>query len=146
MNNPAAKDPVRIPENISKAYWLYVLTLEHSKYYVGITTKTPEIRMQQHISGFGGASWTRKYKPLRMFDKKQLGYMTNAEAERYENKVVRAYIKKYGSDNVRGGDISYSEDLVKRFGWYIAKDDWEVVTVIVLLVLIILFLGLNKYM
>ena len=145
MNNPITKDSIKVPYKISKSYWLYVLALEKNKYYVGITSKTPEIRMQQHIKGFAGASWTRKYKPVRLLDKKHLGIMTVNEAERYENKVVRAYINKHGFENVRGGDISYSEDLVRRFGWYIAKEDWEVVTVIVLLVLIILILGTGKY-
>jgi predicted GIY-YIG superfamily endonuclease len=129
-----------------KKYWLYVLKLEADKYYVGVTSKTPEQRFRQHQNGFLSASWTKKYKPLEIFDKKELGSMTLPEAEVYENKVVREYIKKYGINNVRGGDLSYSGTLMKRFGWYRSADDWETVTVVVLLMLIILALGLMIYL
>ncbi|MEO6513126.1 MAG: GIY-YIG nuclease family protein [Candidatus Saccharimonadales bacterium] len=108
-----------------KNYWLYVLKLEQGKYYVGVTSKTPEIRMKQHQNGFGGAGWARKYKPIALFDSKQLGVMSLEEAEHYENKVVREYIKKYGIDNVRGGDLSYSGNLIKRFGKYFDAEEWK---------------------
>lgn len=129
-----------------KTYWLYVLKLENNKYYVGVTSKTPEQRFKQHLTGFIGAGWTKKNKPIKIFDRKELGSMTFPEAEAYENKVVREYIKKYGINNVRGGDLSYSGRLIKRFGWYRSADDWEVVTVVVLLMLIILALGLKIYL
>lgn len=45
--------------NVLKHYWLYVLKLEQQKFYVGITSRTPEIRMEQHLSGFAGAQWTK---------------------------------------------------------------------------------------
>lgn len=128
-----------------KNYWLYILQLEANKYYVGVTSKTSEQRFRQHCNGFLGASWTKKYKPIKIFDKKELGSMTLQEAESYENKVVREYIKKYGINNVRGGDLSYSGDLVKRFGWYISADGWSAVTTVTLLLLIIIYLGLELY-
>lgn len=99
-----------------KKYWLYVLQLEQGKYYIGVTGKTPEARMKQHISGFAGARWTRKYKPIKMHDKKFLGNITYIAAVKYENKVLREYIKKYGISKVRGGDITDDTDLIVIFG------------------------------
>lgn len=129
-----------------KTYWLYVLKLDANKYYVGVTSKTPEQRFKQHVNGFLSASWTKKYKPIEIFDKKELGNMTLSEAEKYENKVVRAYMKKYGFNNVRGGDLTYTGDLIKRLGRYRNASEWETITVIVLLMLIILALGLVTYL
>ena len=120
-----------------KHYWLYVLKLEHGKYYVGITSKTPEIRFRQHVKGTMGAAWTRKHKPQRILDRKDLGFTTFAKAESYENKVVRKYIKKYDIDNVRGGDISLSKDLIVRFGSWWPREDWEVLTTVTFLLLCI---------
>ena len=99
--------------------------------------------MQQHINGFAAAKWTRRYKPLNLHDKKELGNVTKAAAEEYENKIVRVYIKKYGFNNVRGGDLSYSYDFVKRFGRYVGVGDWQTMTVIILLLSITLALVLN---
>lgn len=121
----------------SKHYWLYVLKLRTGKYYVGITTKTPEARLKEHLSGFMGAAWTRKYKPLKIIDRKDLGLTEESKAQAYENKIVRKYIKKYGIDSVRGGDIRMSEDLVIRFGWWWLKKDWETLTGMIFLLLTI---------
>lgn len=129
----------------SKRYWLYVLKLEANKYYVGITTKTPEKRFQEHLNGFTGAAWTRKYTPKEIIDRKDLGVTTSSKAQQYENKIVRIYIKKYGIDAVRGGDIRIAEDLTIRFGKWWLKKDWEALTTIVFLLLIITVLGVLAY-
>lgn len=123
-----------------KRWWLYVLELEKDKFYVGITSKTPEARMQEHINGFLGANWTKHYKPIRILDKKDLGVTTKSRAEAYENKVTRKYIKQYGLDSVRGGDLSYDEKLVVHRGRVFKADDWETITFMVLLMLIIFYL------
>lgn len=90
-----------------KNYTLYILKLNQEKYYVGVTSKPVEVRMQEHINRFKAAEWTKIYKPLFILDSKQLGYITYSQAEVTENKVTREYIKKYGIANVRGGDITY---------------------------------------
>lgn len=126
----------------AKHYWLYVLKLKAGKYYIGITAKTPEARFKEHLSGFTGAAWTRKYKPIKIIDRKDLGVIDEAKAQAYENKIVRIYIKKYGIDSVRGGDIRVAEDLVAKFGWWWLKRDWETLTTIILLLLIIAALGI----
>ena len=129
-----------------KHWWLYVLKLEEGKYYVGITSKTPEHRMQQHLNGFAGARWTKKYKPVELFYKKDLGETTLERAQEYENKVTRKYMKEYGYNNVRGGDLSFSGKFVRRFGWYIDENAWETITVLVLLLSIIAYLTVKLYL
>lgn len=124
--------------NNQKHYWLYVLKLEQSKYYVGITAKTPEKRYQEHKNGYMAAQWTKNYKPIALFDKKDLGMKTLSEAEEYENKIVRTYMNKKGFNNVRGGDLSHNDEYHKRFGWYVTKNSWEDVTIVVLLILVII--------
>lgn len=129
----------------NKHWWLYVLKLEQGKYYVGITSLTPEKRMQQHIHNFIGARWTQKHKPIELFYKKDLGVTTLEKAQEYENKVTRKYMKEYGFNNVRGGDLSFSGSFVKRFGWYIDENSWEAITVVVLLLAIIAYLSIELY-
>lgn len=130
----------------TKSYSLYVLKLEEDKWYVGVTSNTPEYRFDQHRSGFGGAAWTKLHKPIEIFDQKLLGRMTYKEAEKSENKVVRLYIKKYGLNNVRGGDLRSTEEYVERFGWYLPKDSWELIFYIVALTLVIIGLTIMYYL
>ena len=107
---------------IKKKHWqLYVLKLEQNKWYVGITSLTPEKRFSQHWSGFGGANWTRKYKPIKIYYTKDLGCCSIKRAERYESRVTRMYMRKYGWNNVRGGDLADTEDYILRFGRFILK-------------------------
>lgn len=133
-------------DNQKKHYWLYVLKLEGSKYYIGITTQTPEIRLYEHKNGIRAAYWTKKYTPKKIIDRKDLGVMPRKEAEAYENKVVRAYMKQKGYNNVRGGDLTDIDDYVKRFGYYLLKDGWEVVTLVILFLLIIGLLVIKLYL
>lgn len=127
-------------------YWLYVLKLEQDKKYIGVTSKTPEYRMHQHQNEFLGAAWTKQYKPVEIFDKKDLGFMTYKEAQKYENKVVRIYINKYGHDNVRGGDISTTNKLVKRFGYYWDKEGWDAIMMIILLMSVVVLQAVIYYL
>ena len=126
-----------------KKWWLYVLKLEQGKYYVGITSKTPEVRFKQHQNGFLAAGWTKKYTPLKIMDKKYLGPMTEAQAKKYENKVVRLYMKEKGTNNVRGGDLTDNEDYIRRFGRLFTKEQWEPIVVVTLLTIIVVALLLT---
>ena len=130
-------------EKQKKYFWLYVLKLEQEKYYVGITTKAPEDRMKEHLNEFIGAAWTKKYKPLTLLDKKDLGFMTYEEAEKYENKVLRKYMDERGYNNVRGGDLSSTDVFVKRFGQYWAKETWQAGVAIIILLAIIVILAVK---
>lgn len=88
--------------NSSKHWWLYVLKLEKGKWYVGITSQTPERRMQEHIKGVRSAYWTQKYKPRSIESTLSLGRVSKEEAEKIENKLVRDLMKRHGYNNVKG--------------------------------------------
>ena len=92
---------------------LYVLELENSNYYIGITTNLSR-RNFQHF-GKGGAKWTQKHKPIKVLQTKELGYMGESDAAEYETYVTYLYIKKYGLDNVRGGNYCTVEPLVGKY-------------------------------
>src|ERR1035437_3329202 len=101
---------ISLPQQTKRHYWLYVLKLEDSNYYIGITTRNVDIRMREHLHGFAGARWTKKHKPIKVLDKKDMGVISSAEVEIYEQKVTEKYIKKYGLKNVRGGFLTYPGD------------------------------------
>jgi predicted GIY-YIG superfamily endonuclease len=127
----------------SKNYWVYVLKLEQDKWYVGVSTN-PEKRFQQHKNGFAGARFTKKFKPIDIVDKKNLGKISYDEAQKFENKVVRTYMKKYGYNNVRGGDLTYLGNYKYIFNRFLTKDDWEsirIVGVLLLVIALLVFLG-----
>ncbi len=119
-----------------KHFWLYVLLLEEQKYYIGITSKTPEVRFKQHLSGFAGAKWTKKYKPLKIIDTKDLGKMTFEDAESYEKKVIRKYMKQKGYNNARGGDLTSEDDYKKFFGYLFEVRDWDAIKTVMVLTLL----------
>lgn len=105
-------------------WWLYILKLENGKWYVGITSKTPEERFQEHNLKRRGAYWTMKHKPLKIELVEDLGIVSKDHAEAYENKVTRALMQERGLNNVRGGDLRDTEEYIKRFGWIWPKDGW----------------------
>lgn len=130
---------------ISRRHWtLYVLRLEQNKWYVGITSHTTQHRFQQHVRGYG-SNWTRKYKPIEVFDTKDLGNCDIAQAELFEGRATRKYMEKYGDNNVRGGDLTSTEEYIRRFGYLYPKDTWNIITGIILLLVVILLLVMDKY-
>jgi predicted GIY-YIG superfamily endonuclease len=80
---------------LNKQSILYVLQLEDDKWYVG---KTDDIakRFEQHKTGKGSA-WTKLYKPIKI---EKLQPITSIHDE---TNVTKDFMKKYGTDNVRGG-------------------------------------------
>lgn len=130
----------------TKKHWtLYVLRLQDGKFYVGITSKTPEKRMQEHLNGVRVAYWTAKHKPLEIIHTEDLGVIEKSKAEKRENKMVRALMKQRGLNNVRGGDLTSVEEYIKRFGYIWDKDGWIAITVVVFLMLVIIYLMFDKY-
>lgn len=108
-----------------KHYWLYVLRLEQNKFYIGITSKTPEERLTQHKNDYFAAEWTKMYKPEKIEQTRDLGITTFEKAEEFENKITRMYVKKYGLDNVRGGNITYRGKLIRRGKYIWRLEDWK---------------------
>lgn len=133
------------PDKISHWY-LYILKLEDEKYYVGITSKTPEIRMNEHVRGVRTAYWTAKHKPLEIIHTEDLGDITRRQAEKRENKMTRACMKQRGINNVRGGDLMSTEEYIVRFGYIFNKESWSEITVVACLLLIIAYLVTDKYL
>jgi len=129
----------------NKHWHLYVLRLQDGKFYVGITSKTPEIRMQEHLNGIRVAYWTAKHKPIEIIHQEDLGIIEKSKAEKRENKMTRALMIQRGINNVRGGDLTSVDEYVKRFGYVWEKDLWYPMTVVVLLTLIIIYLMIDKY-
>ncbi|VBB17722.1 hypothetical protein YASMINEVIRUS_185 [Yasminevirus sp. GU-2018] len=77
---------------------IYVLELEHNKYYVG-RTKSLLTRLADHMAGTGkGSLWTQKYKPVELLD-----IFPDREFE--EDRVTLKLMKEKGVDNVRGGSF-----------------------------------------
>ena len=128
----------------TRHWWLYVLRLQDGKWYVGITAKTPETRFQEHLEGTRAAYWTARHRPLEIIYHEDLGYTTKAKAERRENKYTRALMKQRGINNVRGGDLTSTDEYIQRFGYIMDKDGWNAVTVIVFLLLVITYLLIDK--
>jgi|JI10StandDraft_1071094.scaffolds.fasta_scaffold136717_3 hypothetical protein len=82
---------------------IYVLNLEHDKWYIGKTNNVNQ-RVDQHKRG-EGSLWT-KLHPVRSL-------VETIEGDSFdEDKTVKIYMSRYGVENVRGG--SYSQvDLSK---------------------------------
>jgi predicted GIY-YIG superfamily endonuclease len=129
----------------NKHFWLYVLKCEQGKYYVGITSQTPERRLQEHLGG-RKTYWTEKYPPISILDKKDLGNSTEQEAKQIEDLVTRRYMREKGINNVRGGGLTGTSDLVIRFGYVFDELNWQALTTILFLLLIILVLGIELYL
>lgn len=131
---------------MEKKYWLYVLRLEHGKYYIGVTSRNVTKRVSEHQHGFMGAKWTKRHKPVQVIDKKDLGMMTFQIAEKYETKVTMRYMSKYGVNNVRGGLLTYEGNYIYRFGRFFKDEDYSALIIVTFMTLIILALGVLYYL
>lgn len=74
---------------------VYVLQLQHGKYYVGKTSDS-EGRIRQHFAGYG-SSWTSLHPPIRVLK------IYEGVAAADEDKITKEYMDKHGWENVRGG-------------------------------------------
>lgn len=129
----------------NKNWHLYILRCTEGKYYVGITSKTPEERFLEHKHKIRPAYWTIKYLPQEVIYTENLGQIPKEKAEKRENRMVRACIKKYGLNNVRGGDFRDTEDYIVRFGWFVNKEDWKLLVNAFWLLVLLLAFYLDKY-
>lgn len=125
-------------------YWLYSLRLEQGKYYIGIS-KRPINRIGQHFSGYYGAQWTKKYRPETILETRDLGPITRSEAEYIEKEETLRLMEIYGYQNVRGGDLVYRGEYVKRFNRFFTDKDYAALTTVILLMLAIIYLVIHIY-
>ena len=77
--------------------FIYILQLEHGKYYIGKTQNTT-FRLEQHFTS-NGSAWTKKYKPISILE-----IIPNCD-DYDEDKHTIKYMEKYGVNNVRGGSF-----------------------------------------
>lgn len=77
--------------------FIYVLSLDHEKYYIG-KTENPNYRIKEHYQ-HNGSQWTKKYKPKSVVE-----LIPNCD-EYDEDKYTLKYMEKYGINNVRGGSF-----------------------------------------
>ena len=80
---------------VAKETNVYVLQLQHGKYYVGRTANC-EARVRQHLRGRGSA-WTRLHKPVALLE------LHRGVSVAAEDAITKQYMKRHGWQNVRGG-------------------------------------------
>jgi len=97
-----------------KMEYLYVLKLEKNKWYIGKSANV-ERRYEQHLKG-EGARWTYLHRPIEIILKRPL------KDDKDEDNTTQEYIRKYGSENVRGGSYCQVEPHKPK---YTAKIQWE---------------------
>ena len=77
--------------------YIYILGLEHGKYYVG-KTNNPQFRLDIHFNA-NGSAWTKKYKPRFIVE-----IIPNCD-DYDEDKHTIKCMEKHGINNVRGGSF-----------------------------------------
>lgn len=104
---------------LSQRYAIYVLQLQDGKYYVGSTSNVRK-RYRQHVTGAGGAAWTRRHKPIGMaFCHRRVPalYYLGLEA-----KVTAEWMLKHGVNNVRGAMFAETRKYTLVRTMYCRKD------------------------
>lgn len=125
-------------------HWtLYTLKLEQGKYYVGITSQSPEKRLWEHRHG-RKTYWTAMHPPVKIIFSKNLGAIDRKRAEKQENRLTRELMRQRGINNVRGGDLTDTENYIQRFGNIYTENIWQLMSVTILFMLISLTLILDK--
>merc|ERR1712096_14277 len=91
-------------DNYKQKCNVYVLKLQHGKWYVGKATDV-DARFLEHKNG-KGAAWTLIHPPISIFQR-------ISDADRFEeDTVTKKYMSKFGIENVRGG--SYCQVFLSR--------------------------------
>lgn len=103
LNLNTTKDELRIRVPNFKVYYI---KCENNAWFVGITNKSLEERLQEHIDYMDEKTvWTRIHKPLSIHLHNQ--FQTKEEAKNNENSLLLLFMIKYGINNVRGGKFWY---------------------------------------
>jgi predicted GIY-YIG superfamily endonuclease len=86
-----------MPKASSNTYFVYAILCFNNSVYIGLT-RDLETRWEQHRTGKGGAAWTKKYPPIKMFYCEAVkGRIKKAMARERELKTstFRKKLKKY---------------------------------------------------
>ena len=105
--------------NKNAIHSVYVLKLQHGKWYVGMTpTYKLNSRMEDHMCNdpHRGARWTNIYRPIEKI-KVYSGY-SFVEAGLLEQIIVEKFMVAFGLDSVRGG--SWNMTTLNK-GWWVPK-------------------------
>ncbi|MHC5229296.1 GIY-YIG nuclease family protein [Enterococcus sp. LJL99] len=97
-------------ELISEKKYLYCLSLEDGRYYVGIS-KNPDKRFYQHTNSKAhSALYTKKYKPKCILFVQDLGVSSEFSYLKMETQATINLMKLVGCYKVRGGDFLHVDD------------------------------------
>jgi len=93
--------------------YLYILTLQNGKYYVGITSN-PKQRFNQHRNG-ESTYFVKNNLPIINIEQKLLRTSDRKQAEKIETKTACKLMKKHGIENVTGGLLAgdYFDKIIK---------------------------------
>lgn len=94
-----------IRRNVDSDYWVYILRLEGNRFYVGVS-KTPEMRIFNHIHGFG-ATWTLRYSPFKVEHIQKLDGVSDYRAAcLIEKRITLEAANSWGFEYVRGSTFT----------------------------------------
>ena len=83
---------------------LYIIECETpDHYYVGTTYRVATKRFQEHFDGYG-CRWTRKHGCKKVIFSETID---RERASQLENEKWMDLARKFGPENVRGGDVTY---------------------------------------
>jgi len=96
-------------------YYVYVILCEDHFYYIGISLD-PEERFKLHTSG-KGARFTKEHPPIKMIEKENTGTNIIGLAMILESYKVKECIKKYGHNNIGGGQLKNRKKKIAYRGY-----------------------------
>lgn len=104
-------------------FWVYVLKLEESNYYVGYTSNLRK-RFKDHASGSGGSNQTYYYAPISVLHIE--GYENAKSAQVAEKNWTLDLKKLKGKNNVKGYWAKTGDADVPAYFAHELLDNWEI--------------------
>jgi len=102
--------------------------------------------MQEHPEGIRAAYWTAKHKPIEIIHTEDLGVIEKSQAEKREDRMVRAPMKQRGINNVRDGDFTSVEPYIVHFGRVYDKERRNTIMAILVLIIVVVYFAVDKYL
>ncbi len=95
-------NPKKFNLNIPGTY-LFSLKLIGNKYFIG-RTENLKLAIINEYNGLG-SEWTKEHKPLELFSIVDITKYDKKIMRNLHNSMVINYMKRFGFDNIRGGDF-----------------------------------------